>query len=272
MRGSCIPTDNIRGSSATEERLLQVLKALATSAKRALSISALAQKAGYSELKELRRDLKTLKERGLVEIYWSGFPSDRKAHRRIAVLAADLITVDTSTIEDEENETTELCISLPTTSHISAAFANLKASLSLPYSVHILIWRYVELVLHRELQAAERILDKIKRRLPTGEFFEGVQFGLEGFQNSIVNDTSSPTFFNSLNENCDLQQIRRNFMDEVKKSSHALYDRGYFYALTLCTRVMIKNAELTGKLFSKPMPNMPSKSPQEASLEEEFFE
>jgi hypothetical protein len=266
MRGFYIHPENTRRSSATEERLLQVLKALATSSKRALSIGALAQRAGYKDVKQLRRDLKTLKERGLVEIYWSGFPSDRQAHRRIAILAADLITVDTSAIEDEENEETEMVVSLPTPSYrMDTAFSE-SASINLPTSVYCLIGVYVKYVLERKMRAAEAILDRIKRRLPKGEFFEGVLLGLEGFKNSMVDDAS--TFFNSLNGNCDFRQVSRDFMAEFKKPSHTLYDRGYFYSLVLCTRVMFKMAELVRE-FPKSTPNLPAIR-EEASIEEDF--
>lgn len=60
----------------SEWKLFLVLKALASSSKKALTIKTLMKKGSYKNHKELNKDLKKLRQMGLIEFQRSGFLSD----------------------------------------------------------------------------------------------------------------------------------------------------------------------------------------------------
>ena len=76
-----------------ENRLFEILKALAQSSRKALTIKALVTKARYKDYRELNKDLKKLREMGIIEFRYSGFPSDRFNHEKVVVLDAEPIKV-----------------------------------------------------------------------------------------------------------------------------------------------------------------------------------
>jgi len=63
-----------------EQRLFEVLRALASSCSKALTVKSLMKRAGYKDYKELNRDLKKLRQLGVIEFRRSGFPSDSFSH------------------------------------------------------------------------------------------------------------------------------------------------------------------------------------------------
>lgn len=90
-------------------RLLRVLKELASSSKGVLAWSTLMRRAGYGKRGEFVKDLEYLQSLGVVEPYRSGFPSDSRAHHKVVVLTADVISVDVKEeLEFEDEEETEL--------------------------------------------------------------------------------------------------------------------------------------------------------------------
>lgn len=90
-----------------EERLFQILKALASSSKKALTIKSLMKQATYKDHKELNKDLKKLQLLGLVEFRRSGFPSDSNQHKKIVVLNAEPIMIHSDQEFPEEENLSE---------------------------------------------------------------------------------------------------------------------------------------------------------------------
>jgi len=91
----------------SEWKLFAVLKALASSSKKALTTKTLMQKSSYKNHKQLNRDLKKLRELGLIEFQHSGFPSDSKSHHRIVVLKAEPILVHSEVEAESQAELSE---------------------------------------------------------------------------------------------------------------------------------------------------------------------
>lgn len=98
-----------------EEKLFEVLKALAVSSKKALTISTIIKKANYTNHKLFVEDMKKLKELGLIEIRQSGFMGHSMAHPKIICLQAEPLIVHAETefpLEDEigeEKATVKIC-------------------------------------------------------------------------------------------------------------------------------------------------------------------
>lgn len=90
-----------------DRRLFEILKVLASSSKKALTIKCLMKCASYKDRKKLNIDLQILKKQGLVEFRYSGFPSDRLAHHKIVVLQAEPLIVHSEMELEEETEITE---------------------------------------------------------------------------------------------------------------------------------------------------------------------
>jgi hypothetical protein len=90
-----------------EERLFQILKALASSSKKALTIKSLMKQAMYKDHKELNKDLKKLQQLGLIQFRRSGFPSDSNQHKKIVVLNAEPIRVHSDQEFPEEENLSE---------------------------------------------------------------------------------------------------------------------------------------------------------------------
>jgi len=122
--------------------------------------------------------------------------------------------------------------------------------MSLP---HALVVRFFQLLQSRQFSEAERILERVKERVPKTEWNKGYYMALRGMMSALKSKRDTYVWLPKLDLNDEkaLRDHRREFMAQSKNRLHADYDRGFFSAWADFMRVLIKTkgeSKMYGKL------------------------
>jgi len=223
-----------------EQRLLAVLKALASTGRKSMRLGVLMKRARYKKIEDLRRDIEELEKQELVAYAKSGFPSDSHLHQKVVILRADVISIPISDEEIEELVTEEKEVNPP----IFVSPSSVAEKLEIPNSVTLLATRFTELICEKHFEKASELLSKILKVLPKAEWAKGYYYALNGIHiGSQSNDIR--LFINNVAD-ADIPKCIKEFRKEVNDTLHGLYDRGFFSAMILYLRVRyLKHLEVS---------------------------
>jgi hypothetical protein len=106
----------------------------------------------------------------------------------------------------------------------------------------IYVTRFFQLVTARRFAEAERVLLRLRQKIPITEWNTGYFQALRGMLLAQKSNDDRYIFLANLNlKNQDeLQRYRREFLRHAKNKLHADYDRGYFTAWASYMRVLQK--------------------------------
>jgi hypothetical protein len=117
----------------------------------------------------------------------------------------------------------------------------------------IYVTRFFQLVTARRFAEAERVLLRLRQKIPRTEWNTGYFQALRGMLLAQKSNDDRYVFLSNLNfKNQDeLQRYRREFLRQARNKLHADYDRGYFAAWASYMRVLSKLEFATDKTKSK---------------------
>lgn len=103
-----------------------------------------------------------------------------------------------------------------------------------------LVTRYFQLLINRQFTEAARELERLKQKMQKTEWNRGYFRALYGMYLSKKNTDDSYAFFSKLDlsDTEALHNHRREFLDHMRNSLHADFDRGYFSAWADCMRIL----------------------------------
>ncbi len=118
----------------------------------------------------------------------------------------------------------------------------------------IYVTRFFQLVTARRFAQAERVLLRLRQKIPRTEWNTGYFQALKGMLLAQKSNNDRYDFLSNLNfKNRDeLQEYRREFLRNARDKLHAEYDRGYFAAWASYMRVLAKIEFTADKTKSKP--------------------
>jgi len=218
-----------------KERLFEILKFLAKSSRKSLSIGYLMRKARYKSISDLHRDLKELHKEGLIDYYWSGFPSDRNAHRKLVVLSADVVVVHE---EDEKRNSPQNLSKLDRL--ILEYVPNEKEEECPPKMLNkanLLTARFAQAIQSGNRSTARKLLELMCEVLPKTEWYAGYLHALNGI---YLETKESNTFHGTVQTPEKIKNAIKIFDIESTKPLRANYDKGYFYALKVFYRAKLR--------------------------------
>ena len=105
-----------------------------------------------------------------------------------------------------------------------------------------LVTRYFQLIVNRQFAEAERELERVKEKLQKTDWNRGYFRALYGMYLSRKNSNDNYAFFSKLDlsDKVSLHAFRREFLDNMRSSLHADFDRGYFSAWADCMRILTR--------------------------------
>jgi len=105
-----------------------------------------------------------------------------------------------------------------------------------------LVTRYFQLIVNRQFSEAERELERVKEKLQKTDWNRGYFRALYGMYLSRKKDLDIYAFFSwiDLSDKVSLHAYRREFLDNMRSSLHADFDRGYFSAWADCMRILTR--------------------------------
>jgi hypothetical protein len=105
-----------------------------------------------------------------------------------------------------------------------------------------LVTRYFQLIVSRQFAEAERELERIKQKLQKTDWNRGYFRAIYGMYLSRKNNNDNYAFFSKLDlsDKVTLHAYRREFLDNMRSSLHADFDRGYFSAWADCMRILTR--------------------------------
>jgi len=105
-----------------------------------------------------------------------------------------------------------------------------------------LVTRYFQLIVNRQYTESERELERIKEKLQKTDWNRGYFRALYGMYLSRKKDLDIYAFFSwiDLSDKVSLHAYRREFLDNMRSSLHADFDRGYFSAWADCMRILTR--------------------------------
>lgn len=105
-----------------------------------------------------------------------------------------------------------------------------------------LVTRYFQLIVSRQFTEAERELERVKEKLQKTDWNRGYFRALYGMYLSRKNANDNYAFFSKLDlsDKVTLHAYRREFLDNMRSSLHADFDRGYFSAWADCMRILTR--------------------------------
>lgn len=127
-----------------------------------------------------------------------------------------------------------------------------------------LVTRYFQLIVNRQYTESERELERIKEKLQKTDWNRGYFRALYGMYLSRKNANDNHAFFSriDLSDKVTLHAYRREFLDNMRSSLHADFDRGYFSAWADCMRILTR--------LNIPSPQAASNEKTEAADEEKI--
>lgn len=116
----------------------------------------------------------------------------------------------------------------------------------------IYVTRFFQLITARRFAEAERVLLRLRQKIPRTEWNTGYFQALRGMLLAQKSNDDRYVFLSNLNlKNQDqLQACRREFLKHARNKLHADYDRGYFAAWASYMRVLAKLQFDAGKTKS----------------------
>lgn len=117
----------------------------------------------------------------------------------------------------------------------------------------IYVTRFFQLVTARRFAQAERVLLRLRQKIPRTEWNTGYFQALRGMLLAQKSSDDRYVFLSNVNfKNQDeLQGYRREFLRHARNKLHADYDRGYFAAWASYMRVLAKLEFAADKTTSK---------------------
>ncbi len=114
----------------------------------------------------------------------------------------------------------------------------------------IYVTRFFQLITARRFAQAERVLLRLRQKIPRTEWNTGYFQALRGMLLAQKSNDDRYVFLSNVNfkKQDELQGYRREFLRQARNKLHADYDRGYFAAWASYMRVLSKlefAAELT---------------------------
>jgi len=118
----------------------------------------------------------------------------------------------------------------------------------------VYVTRFFQLVTARRFAEAERVLLRLRQRIPRTEWNTGYFQALRGMLLAQRNNDDRYVFLSNLNfKNQDeLRRHRREFLRHARNKLHADYDRGFFAAWASYMRVLTRLEFDAEKTKSKP--------------------
>jgi len=106
----------------------------------------------------------------------------------------------------------------------------------------VFVTRFFQLVTKRQFAEAERVLERLKKRMQRTEWNRGYFRALRGILLARKSNDDRYAFLSTLNFNDKevLQNYRREFLRNARDRIHADYDRGFFSAWADFMRVLLK--------------------------------
>ncbi len=117
----------------------------------------------------------------------------------------------------------------------------------------IYVTRFFQLITARRFAQAERVLLRLRQKIPRTEWNTGYFQALRGMLLAQKSNDDRYVFLSNLNfKNQDeLKKYRREFLKNARNKLHADYDRGYFAAWASYMRVLAKLESATDKTTNK---------------------
>jgi hypothetical protein len=118
----------------------------------------------------------------------------------------------------------------------------------------VYVTRFFQLITARKFAEAERVLLRLRQRIPKTEWNTGYFQALRGMLLAQRSNDDRYVFLSNLNfkDPEELQRHRREFLRHARNKLHADYDRGFFAAWASYMRVLAKLEFGTEKTKSKP--------------------
>jgi len=120
----------------------------------------------------------------------------------------------------------------------------------------VFVTRFFQLVTKRQFAEAERVLERLKKRMERTERNRGYFRALRGMLLARKSDDDRYVFLSSLDfsDKEALQVYRREFLRNARDRLHGDYDRGFFMAWADFMRVLLKME--TMELVEEKTPSM----------------
>jgi len=106
----------------------------------------------------------------------------------------------------------------------------------------VYVTRFFQLVTVRRFAEAERVLLRLRQRIPRTEWNTGYFQALRGMLLAQRNNDDRYVFMSNLNlkDQEELRRYRREFLKHARNKLHADYDRGFFAAWASYMRVLTR--------------------------------
>ena len=130
----------------------------------------------------------------------------------------------------------------------------------------IYVTRFFQLVTARRFAQAERVLLRLRQKIPKTEWNTGYFQALRGMLLAQKSNDDRYVFLSNLNfkNQNELQKYRREFLRHARNKLHADYDRGYFAAWASYMRVLAKLEFAADKTKNEPQAKKEVKTPAKA--------
>jgi hypothetical protein len=117
----------------------------------------------------------------------------------------------------------------------------------------VYVTRFFQLITARKFAEAERVLLRLRQRIPKTEWNTGYFQALRGMLLAQRSNDDRYVFLSNLNfkDPEELQRHRREFLKQARNRLHADYDRGFFAAWASYMRVLAKLQFDADKIKSK---------------------
>jgi hypothetical protein len=104
------------------------------------------------------------------------------------------------------------------------------------------VTRFLQTITERKFAEAERIFERIKKKMKKNDWNRGYLMALNGMLLSHKSDSEQHTFLSNIdfNNSEELKKYRKEFLKFSRGSLHTDYDRGFFSAWAEYMRVLSK--------------------------------
>jgi len=112
----------------------------------------------------------------------------------------------------------------------------------LPTSSTAFVIRFSQLVMERKFAEAERILERLRKRMKQNEWNKGYLQALNGIILIQKSNDERYAFLSNLNleDEKTIRKHRQEFLNQIKSEFQADYDRGFFSAWADFLRILLK--------------------------------
>jgi len=108
------------------------------------------------------------------------------------------------------------------------------------------VTRFLQLVTERQFAEAERVYERLAKKVEKTEWNKGYLQALYGLLLAQKSNDDRHAFLLNLNfkDKKDLNRYYQEFSNHSKSGLHADYDRGFFSAWAECMRILLKTKSL----------------------------